>query len=1547
MEGEDRPFIASGMYMGSTGAAASQLATLSLQHVRHLVTKGSGDCPAATLVDTFRGRCGEKSEALGFFNRIWDLVSSVAVTASRGEFAAELVPAGFIDEVLRDTPIDGHRKQHLEQLLRGYLEPAGKQVQRHVSDRSRGQLLPVADGATTPVEDDSVVRALLATARQQLVEQLREATQQLEEALTRASARVVPPVGARPTAAAIADLTALRDAADQAREDFTRAHPGVPTLQAVHMSHTETPASPVLVPMELRQRKTELVKASIETNNNLRVAQRLVEEWVAFEARQPQPTAAQIVRLETRVGELASNLTTSMPGRADAGQAARQSTVQAYMHQDLGLPVTPNIAVYLVVRAAFETVFVLASKLDEVGYRRQKQQQGQSLKAWGGHVEEMAKCFPWLEEDQHVEVFLGGLADSTLERDLRTWLADHPEEALTLRRIRDVANQRVNRNVNLLHLQLQGAALTPEQRQRLETRMETMHQLLGSSQGAKAAKKPKAPAAAASGAYLAAKTPFKLPQFKNRHEFDTYRNRPCLMHPKAKIPHTNGQCIKQKPDLSDHSYAFAAEMVAEVSRSTAAPAGRAVSSSYSQSLHPATPYAGSEVSVGPSASRCYAPSQASAYGLHAAPVTSHGGGRGYGQGGYEFGGAAAGRPPVPPVGRPAPPLGINRQQQQQQTQIIAHVAGLPIPAPVKGYAPCEFCGWNSGHFPNQCGYKFPHVASRNFRLPGANTAPHLMRMFQDGMQQMPPNMQAGALYAEYFRHNRDHFSPQAQESITRELRVGAGGRMEQAHFAYADLLAPEVAAYMKEQEVMGAAEPLFSNTRGASTRGAAQGSTSSSSSSSSSSSGGTRGASFQEHGETAAALPRSFLQEPELPGAGEVVRDRRKGWTGLGKGQPKEDRRLRQQFAKLRPFIPQLQELLSVLQGIEGDAAQPEPAPNPGLPPVHVAAAAADPSPSKLPDDFTASVPARAIYLRDLMKAHGAVDPTSMAQGLMSILDETRGGKRYILDSIVNDDPQQGFVIITPDGRVWLPTKAKSDTGCSTSLVAKKSMDANKIRYFPAPFRVVLADGKVGKVVGLTEPMLVVIAPGTARESVKVFQALVLEGVEEVFEILIGKDHLHQHKATVDQDSQRMFYTADSGERHSIPVRCWEVEADKGIAMISHQGGCEEVVRPSFALVGHTQQVLEEQLEEPGQQGPVQYSPGVAAWAALNPGDGQTRIQWADSSDSYCESGGSDDLSDTDSLDDCSSTCSSCEEPSDLGDWGGEEEPSESEPQQPAPAPAKPSAPASHPAPLDFNQPNESACTAASVPQAKAASKRTLMDYRGFNELVYTPPLYYRAASYFSTLIVLVVGALCFFPMQVVDCFLPFADFFGYFRSCFHPYWLGLVAWWQAALVPVSDYAMPPPQRVAARSRKHGDDCWYYGLMSRRVKHKPPTSTQARRLRVYLSTITAHTQAVRRHVAVLLVTTFSLRGFRVLYPLLVLLCVSAFSAVVASPEGVQGMTCLTDNLAAWELSRLAGWRFRPSRRLQRLTQVWPLPQGAAVHVCSCPCRRVTTVPWCG
>ena len=174
---------------------------------------------------------------------------------------------------------------------------------------------------------------------------------------------------------------------------------------------------------------------------------------------------------------------------------------------------------------------------------------------------------------------------------------------------------------------------------------------------------------------------------------------------------------------------------------------------------------------------------------------------------------------------------------------------------------------------------------------------------------------------------------------------------------------------------------------------------------------------------------------------------------------------------------------------------------------------------------------------------------------------------------------------------------------------------------------------------------------------------------------------------------------------------------------------------------------------------------------------------------------------------------------------------------------------------------------------------------------------------------VCVLAGSLIFDMGISLTAIAWADFQDWLAHVLLPWYRALLSKLVSWAVGPGDF-QDPSGHYMHRSRKKGRvpwQCRYWACCTK--GHQLPASVlrQLKRykLAVRLWRWQSSTAACVR--AALHTGRFSFNTSRVM---LILLLITYCSAATATPDGVQLLQALTGNLAAWELSRLAGCRFR-------------------------------------
>jgi hypothetical protein len=139
-----------------------------------------------------------------------------------------------------------------------------------------------------------------------------------------------------------------------------------------------------------------------------------------------------------------------------------------------------------------------------------------------------------------------------------------------------------------------------------------------------------------------------------------------------------------------------------------------------------------------------------------------------------------------------------------------------------------------------------------------------------------------------------------------------------------------------------------------------------------------------------------------------------------------------------------------------------------------------------------------------------------------------------------------------------------------------------------------------------------------------------------------------------------------------------------------------------------------------------------------------------------------------------------------------------------------------------------------------------------------------------------------------------------------------LVGWWDNSLDTPQSPDRPPSFRTATRCRKKGrGPYWDIRLYHAWKAGQRMTGSLKRLFKRYSAAVEPWLHSKQRAARAQAATTWSIRltGHSVI-PALLLIVTCLIAVATASPDAVNINAHLTNNLAAWELSQLAGWRFR-------------------------------------
>ncbi len=243
-----------------------------------------------------------------------------------------------------------------------------------------------------------------------------------------------------------------------------------------------------------------------------------------------------------------------------AAPAQQSFTIEGYFSIELGRPITPNLCIYHIVRAAFYAVYVLAGNLDQHGYTQLRQREDQSMQSWGGQIQAMSILFPNLTPAAHASIYVEGIRDQKLKQKLN----DHRQKEKacnSLETLITLASNLVNNEVSIIQERLRLCFTQTPQRREDEQRMHQLHQLLGS-------KSPYGPSSSLrnkDGGADKTKAGEQQPRepitrFRDHQRLRSYMQQQCRLHPSSR--HTNGDCKAQRELLaSKAATAFGAQPI--------------------------------------------------------------------------------------------------------------------------------------------------------------------------------------------------------------------------------------------------------------------------------------------------------------------------------------------------------------------------------------------------------------------------------------------------------------------------------------------------------------------------------------------------------------------------------------------------------------------------------------------------------------------------------------------------------------------------------------------------------------------------------------------------------------------------------------------------------------------------------------------------------------------------------------------------------------------------------------------------------------------------
>lgn len=1651
------------------GKSAAEQAAIVLDNadkaMRQHVYKGGGDAAAPVLYSCLLDLTPDPSGPRALVELAWSLLEDQACAAASGNFATDLLPNDFESTVMADFQGEPHRKTWLHERLQELLYPDGKSVGMYLRDRQSGQLVPAPAAASAASAASAPISAAAAErAERLLITQLEAACNKLQDFELREPAELLFPQDYRPDPQVLTQAYADKQAAQAELERFATANNQYSSVRSAANKHLSTPVPPPSVPpstpatggaasaaaarpglqppvpLPLQPELDTLCADASAANDTYEELQRIERTWVDYDAYTAAMQRYNGVRqrMEVRVADLNAQLDQmrQQQSAANTAQSSAQSAqpkagqLQGYWSPTLRTVLSPSLLIYYIMRTVYKAAFQLAGQLDQEGYLRLKMKQGQSLRDWGGQVRAMAASFPNLRPEQHRGVYLDGLADASLRREITNFRKTNPAEGNTLESVILLSLRLVDREVELLRETIDSKVSGETERSTASNRLEQLVKLLGSGQSSSSAAtpdrdKPDRP--------KPTRDPPKLPSFRDSKAYHAYCQARCVIHPNGR--HTNLNCNEQHALLSKKMPMYLNQMAALASRQE--PAVPAQQQQLQQpSLQAPQGPGGYQPAFSAAAWNPGVSSYAPSYSTYPQAGSSS-----YPQPYY----------PAPqsvyPPSSLAPSetgftVGTVRQQRQQgllqggraqqqgyQRQNPQPLPGLIYPPPTRESGPCPTCGWNTRHWPYVCAYECPHLASPGFRAPTVTTRAELRHIYAHNAAKMPPGMTLGGELPKWIDMHKgtlgDELASRMQRDVARMPRIPIVAPAAVAVPAYAPqeyvtltclpAMASELAALCQQQQGRLGNLPALNPKPPA--VAAAGGPT-----------------------EYAAAFPQSFVQLPDGPqpnqGTTKTSRPLPAGSPGPHTPPASASRaalanRLLQTLAA---FTQQLQEWVG--KGDEpagGPASTAAATPLPPAAAPTASAATAAPSSSSsgrvcfapLPPPASgtcrvdeleinctralqARLPSLATELQDLMSLHNVGPDTKDPHGLYSIHMQLCQGKRMQLDAFENRSVQTGFSVVLVSGELVVLADTKSDSGASMCLVSRPEAERVGWPFYPTSIKLALADSTLGDVAGITAPAWGMLAAGTPHEAKAMMQALVVEPglLGKLFGFVVAKDYMYATNACVLPHEQLFTYQADAGHRHGVPIQGyqpWDTVAAGHCAIanapssfaLTNASDVAQVVADFWKGYGHpippsissssgganimataaaasaapaaTNPQLEDYTHLPtayaltglaGVGAHIQAElsraaasadfTAAAAGASTHPGvhtagvTGECMVPPVPHALPEpvqqcmpCEQQDADTFydclpEDEETWYDALSTPAAADDLPDLVSRVAllfadrpvslflyypvdymyspaacitvEVSCNLTAPAEPAELAAGRAAALAAAAGLQ-----RESLSASSVPPDPVAPSKRMSAGDALSAIGYEPPhIYYRAVTWVGSTAVFLLQLLLIFLLGVCDGLGCPTDLLSYLLG---GWWQCLWAWWCRHCRPVPDFEPPPSQ--CANGMRRCDSTrtdWVWDYISRRNRGKPLTASLVRHARRYLAAVRQHRTAKAVHAAATLSAGISVW---LLCPLFLLTLVSLPALAGATPSTVQGFTQATNNLAAWELSHLAGWRFLP------------------------------------
>ena len=495
-----------------------------------------------------------------------------------------------------------------------------------------------------------------------------------------------------------------------------------------------------------------------------------------------------------------------------------------------------------------------------------------------------------------------------------------------------------------------------------------------------------------------------------------------------------------------------------------------------------------------------------------------------------------------------------------------------------------------------------------------------------------------------------------------------------------------------------------------------------------------------------------------------------------------------------------------------------------------------------------------------------------------------RQNRRFVLDRFKNEDIEHGCSYLLPDGTTVTGNFA-SDSGATFSLVNKNWCHRVGLNYSLTDIKLKLADTSMGRVIGITDPVWCIIAKGTPNEALGMAQALVMEDCPEDLDGLMAKDVLHTMDAWVDQRAQLFCYKSTAGHRCSVPVECF-VEYTATVAAPMYPDGAAATADSGVVLNATASNEV------------------FTAYACAGLSDFNVAVTTTDDAADRT-------ATPTTTNGECKGPTDSL--PADTTNTGGVEMEGRG---TGVTLPVTPGLAAHLAASAGGTREQPGMDTAGQQGGTSAAGVSPDLNPIDEEQDTEPPPLYFRVhATVSQWLVAIAMLLLVETALLAVACMgMPRYEVLSLlsYATDDKGWWTRLFSWLQQKRKR-PQFTLPPITGNRPRKKERGD--WIAQLCRYANTGKLLTASLRRHAKRYNLAVQTycHERGIYRAV-----TVDKGWGFKLGRPILLLALTSLLACAMATPDGINGLHQMTDNLAAWELSQLAGWRFLSSGRLQLL-----------------------------